>query len=47
VRFDDSNAARLVDELDEIPADDRSHEFVIHDVEESRNVVYQSISWLS
>jgi hypothetical protein len=46
VRFNDSNAARLVDELDEILADDRSHEFVIHYVEESRNIVYQSISRL-
>ena len=31
VRFDDSNCSDLVDELDEILADDRSHEFVIHD----------------
>jgi hypothetical protein len=30
VRFDDSNCSDLVDELDEILADDRSHEFVIH-----------------
>src|SRR5439155_18572652 len=28
VRFDDSNCSELVDELDEILADDRSHEFV-------------------
>src|SRR5439155_19822741 len=30
VRFDDSNCSELVDELDEILADDRSHEFVVH-----------------
>src|SRR5438128_2034206 len=30
VRFDDSNCSDVVDELDEILADDRPHEFVIH-----------------